>query len=44
MCFVTSWSGVRKGKGKYQIEDIDAKLCTHVVYAFAKLKVSVKNK
>lgn len=38
MCYVTNWSAKRDGVGRFNIEDIDPKLCTHVVYAFAKLK------
>lgn len=38
MCYVTNWSAKRDGAGRFNIEDIDPKLCTHVVYAFAKLK------
>lgn len=38
MCYVTNWSAKREGPGRFNIEDIDPKLCTHVVYAFAKLK------
>jgi len=39
MCYVTNWSAKREGIGRFNVEDIDGKLCTHVVYAFAKLKV-----
>jgi hypothetical protein len=41
MCYVTNWSAKRDGIGRFNVEDIDGKLCTHVVYAFAKLKVRV---
>ncbi|XP_058457279.1 probable chitinase 10 [Malaya genurostris] len=37
-CYLTSWSSKRPGAGKFEPKDIDAKLCTHVVYAFATLK------
>ncbi|XP_065076861.1 probable chitinase 10 [Ochlerotatus camptorhynchus] len=37
-CYLTSWSAKRPGAGKFEPKDIDAKLCTHVVYAFATLK------
>lgn len=40
MCYVTNWSNKRDGIGRFNVENIDPKLCTHVVYAFAKLKVS----
>lgn len=35
---MTSWSQKRPGAGKFTPEDVDADLCTHVVYAFATLK------
>lgn len=35
---MTSWSQKRPGAGKFTPEDIDASLCTHVIYAFATLK------
>ncbi|KAK6643069.1 hypothetical protein RUM43_004572 [Polyplax serrata] len=37
-CYMTSWSQKRPGAGKFTPEDVDADLCTHVVYAFATLK------
>ena len=37
-CYMTSWSQKRPGAGKFAPEDIDASLCTHVIYAFATLK------
>ncbi len=37
-CYLTSWSAKRPGAGKFVPKDIDAKLCTHLVYAFATLK------
>lgn len=37
-CYLTSWSAKRPGAGKFEPKDIDAKLCTHIVYAFATLK------
>lgn len=38
VCYFTNWSAKRKGKGHYEPEDIDASLCTHVIYAFANIK------
>lgn len=35
---MTSWSQKRPGAGKFTPEDIDATLCTHIIYAFATLK------
>lgn len=34
-CYFTNWSSTRSGVGKYTPENIDAKLCTHMLYAFA---------
>lgn len=38
MCYMTSWSIKRPGAGKFTPENIDASLCTHVIYAFGTLK------
>lgn len=35
---MTSWSQNRSGAGKFAPENIDPKLCTHVIYAFGTLK------
>lgn len=37
-CYLTSWSSKRPGIGKFEPKDIEASLCTHIVYAFATLK------
>lgn len=37
-CYFTNWSYKRPGMGKFTPEDIDAKLCTHIVFAFASIK------
>uniref|UniRef100_A0A182IMA2 Uncharacterized protein n=1 Tax=Anopheles atroparvus TaxID=41427 RepID=A0A182IMA2_ANOAO len=37
-CYLTSWSVKRPGAGKFEPKDVDAGLCTHIVYAFATLK------
>lgn len=37
-CYMTSWSQKRPGAGKFTPEDINANLCTHVIYAFATLR------
>ena len=36
----TNWAWYRQGLGKYEPEDIDPTICTHVVYAFAVLDES----
>lgn len=37
VCYFTSWSLKRPGQGKFDPEKIDPNLCTHIIYAFAKL-------
>lgn len=37
VCYFTNWAWYRQGFGKYLPEDIDANLCTHIVYGFAVL-------
>ncbi|XP_076042458.1 putative chitinase 10 isoform X2 [Oratosquilla oratoria] len=37
VCYFTNWAWYRRGQGKYRPEDIDASLCTHIVYGFAVL-------
>ncbi|XP_043277713.1 chitinase-3-like protein 1 [Venturia canescens] len=34
ICYLGSWSTYRQGDGKFQIEDIDPSLCTHLIYSF----------
>jgi len=38
VCYVTNWAQYRNGAGKYQVKDVDPFLCTHVIYAFAKVQ------
>ena len=38
MCYYTNWSQYRPGAGKFTPENIDPFLCTHVIFAFAKLE------
>lgn len=35
MCYITSWAPKRPGAGRFEVENIDPFLCTHVIYAFA---------
>lgn len=35
--FICSWAWYRKGNGKFGPENIDGKLCTHIVYGFVTL-------
>ena len=37
ICYITSWSMYRKSNGKFVPENIDQRLCTDIVYAFASL-------
>ncbi|KAF7994541.1 hypothetical protein HCN44_004013 [Aphidius gifuensis] len=37
VCYVTSWSLYRKDNGKFVPENLDKKLCSHIIYAFAGL-------
>lgn len=37
VCYYTNWAFYRPGAGKYKPENIDASLCTHIVYGFAVL-------
>ncbi|XP_015914102.1 chitinase-3-like protein 1 [Parasteatoda tepidariorum] len=37
VCYLGSWANYRYGDGKFLIEDIDPRLCTHLIYGFAKL-------
>lgn len=38
VCYYTNWSSKRPGLGKFEPENIDPHLCTHIIYAFAGLK------
>lgn len=38
LCYLTSWSAKRPSAGRFMPDNIDANLCTHIIYAFATLK------
>ncbi|XP_059156822.1 acidic mammalian chitinase-like [Physella acuta] len=38
VCYYTNWSQYTTGKGKFLPENIDTSLCTHILYAFAKVE------
>lgn len=40
VCYISTWAVYRPGQGAYAIENFDANLCTHVVYAFAGLDIT----
>ncbi|XP_031421383.1 acidic mammalian chitinase-like [Clupea harengus] len=35
VCYFTNWSQYRPGFGRYLPENVDPKLCTHLIYAFS---------
>jgi chitinase len=37
VCYYGSWAVYRPGAGKFDVEDIDPYMCTHVIYSFAGL-------
>ena len=37
LCYWGSWSTYRPGIANFEVNDIDASLCTHVVYAYTGL-------
>lgn len=37
VCYYGSWAVYRPGSGKFDVEDIDPFVCTHLIYGFAGL-------
>jgi chitinase len=37
VCYFGSWAVYRPGAGKFDVENIDPTICTHIVYGFAGL-------
>ncbi|XP_019556814.3 chitotriosidase-1-like [Aedes albopictus] len=37
VCYFGSWATYRVGNGKFSVEDINPKLCTHIIYSFVGL-------
>jgi chitinase len=37
VCYVSTWSVYRAGRGSWSLDNLDPTLCTHLVYAFAGL-------
>lgn len=40
VCYFGSWSVYRHGDGKFDVEDIDPSICTHLIFGFAGLNPS----
>jgi hypothetical protein len=38
VCYYGSWAVYRPGDGKFDVEDIDPFVCTHLIFGFAGLK------
>lgn len=40
VCYYGSWATYRVSNGKYDVEDINPNLCTHIIYSFVGLDAS----
>jgi len=40
VCYISTWAVYRPELGAYSIDNFDANLCSHVVYAFAGLDIT----
>ena len=40
ICYFPSWSQRRTGDGNYTTANVDANLCTHIIYAFPSMNES----
>ena len=37
VCYYGSWAVYRQGDGKFDVENIDPNICTHIIFGFAGL-------
>ena len=42
MCYFGSWATYRPGEGKFDVENIDPMICTHLIFGFAGLGLDNK--
>ena len=38
VCYYTNWAQYRPSGAKFTPENVDATLCSHIIYAFAKME------
>lgn len=36
VCYWGTWAAYRQGNGKFEIDNVDPTLCTHMIYTFLK--------